>query len=400
MGKHVAACLLFISGLLIAPDLKGQPSTDILNRIENYSSSTCQIIVNESYTCSGVLINNSRDQGRPLILTASHCLESEEDLDSAVVILGRRKIIRDQPYAGVEWSSKKGVTLVSSSRELDFALLELKSRIPDHISPVYLGWNREFTQPTSVSCIHSPDFDDAQYSFSLAKPSLATFDGIYNPVAFGYWRVDQWTQGNTSLGSSGAPLLDSNFEIIGGLSGSTDWENHKSDFFFRFDLAYGHFSDSNRQLKAWIDPDDSGRIGHYQPTHKIRNYHFTSSVEETENLVNGAKISEEFSVSDGSKINGVYISVDEVSIQSGSTVTVALSRNGLEPYAEEISASEFSEYSENYIPFAEPPLVSGKFTISIRFKFTGASDYIIIPKTGMRHSNSYFLALNSSMGSK
>jgi hypothetical protein len=191
MGKHVAACLLFISGLLIAPDLKGQPSTDILNRIENYSSSTCQIIVNGSYTCSGVLINNSQDQGRPLILTASHCLESEEDLNSAVVILGRRKIIRDQPYAGVEWSSKKGVTLVSSSRELDFALLELKSRIPDHISPVYLGWNREFTQPTSVSCIHSPDFDDAQYPNPHRSPAYILQTSMMLNIHLA-WRSHHW----------------------------------------------------------------------------------------------------------------------------------------------------------------------------------------------------------------
>jgi hypothetical protein len=396
MGKFIATYLWFITGMLIAPDLRGQPSGEILDRIEKYNSSTCQIIFNGSYTCSGVLINNTRDQGRPLILTAAHCLESEEDLNSIVVIFGRRKIIRDQPYDGLEWSSKTGASLLSSSRELDFALLELKSRIPDYVSPIYLGWNKKFSQPTVVSSIHSPDFDDAQYAFSLAKPSLATFDGIYNPVDSGYWKVDQWTEVITSLGSSGAPLLDSNFEIIGGLSGSTDWEHHKSDYFFRFDLAYDHFSDTDRQLKAWVDPDDSGRIGQYRPTHKIRNYHFTSSAEETVKLLDGAIIAEDFSVSDDSKINGVYISVGEVSVHSGPTVTVTLSRNGYELYAEEISASEFSEFLENYIPFAKPPLVSGKFTISLSFKFTGATDYIIIPKTGMSHSSSYFLALNSS----
>jgi hypothetical protein len=396
MGKYIATCLWFITGMLIALDLGAQLSIEILDRLENYNSSTCQIIFGGSYTCSGVLINNTQDQGRPLILTAAHCMESEEDLNSMVVIFGRRKIIRDQPYDGLEWSSNTGASLLSSSRELDFALLELKSRIPDYISPIYLGWNKKFSQPTLVSSIHTPDFDDAQYAISLAKPSLATFGGIYNPVALGYWEVDQWAQGITSLGSSGAPLLDSNFEIIGGLSGSTDWENHKSDYFFRFDLAYDHFSDTDRQLKAWVDPDDSGRIGQYQPTHKIRNYHFTSSVEEAVNLLNGAIIAEEFSVSNDSKINGVYLSVGEVSIHSGSAVTVALSQNGCELYAEEISASEFSEYLEHYLPFDKPPLVSGIFTISLSFKFTGASDYIIIPKTGMSHLTSYFLALNSS----
>ena len=91
------------------------------------------------------------------------------------------------------------------------------------------------------------------------------------------------------LGSSGAPLLNSSFEIIGGLSGSTDWENHTSDYFFRFDLAYDHFSNTASQLKAWIDPDNSGSAGLYQPTHKIRNYNYSSVVTETINLMNGAK---------------------------------------------------------------------------------------------------------------
>ncbi len=238
----VATCLWFVTGIVIAPDLRGQPSLAILDQIVNYSSSTCQITFNGSHTCSGVLINNTQDQGRSLILTAAHCIESEEDLNSIVVRFGKRKLLKDQPYDGLEWSSRAGASLLSSSREIDFALLELKSKIPIYVSPIYLGWNNMISQPTLIYSIQSPDFEDAQYLFSLAKPSLATFGGLYNTVDFGHWKVDQWAQGITSLGSSGAPLLNSSFEIIGGLSGSTDWDNHKSDYFFRFDLAYDHFS--------------------------------------------------------------------------------------------------------------------------------------------------------------
>ncbi len=393
IGKYIATCLWLITGIVIAPDVGAQPS-EILNQIENYHSSTCQIIFNGSYTCSGVLINNTQNQGRPLILTAAHCIESKEDLDSIVVIFGQRKLLKDQAYSGFEWSST-GASLLSWSKEIDFALLELESRIPVYVSPVYLGWNKIISQPTLIYSIHSPDFEDAQYSFSIAKPSLATFDGLYNTVGFGHWKVDQWAQGITAPGSSGAPLLDSNFAIIGGLSGSTDWENHKSDYFFRFDLAYEHFSNTAKQLKAWIDPDNSGSTGHYQPTHKIRNYHFTSSVTETVNLINGAIITEEFSVSDSSKINGVYITVGEMSNYSGSTITVALSRNGTELYAEETSILELSQYSENYIPFVTPPLVNGKFSISLNIKSTDSSAYIAIPKTNMGNLTSYFFALNS-----
>jgi len=117
---------------------------------------------------------------------------------------------------------------------------------------------------------------------------------------------------------------------------------------------------------------------------------------ETVKLINGATITEEFGVSDNSKINGVYITVGEMSNYSGSTITVALSRNGSELYAEETSTLELSQYSENYIPFVAPPLVSGKFSISLNFKSADSSAYITIPKTGMNNSSSYFFTLNSS----
>ena len=89
IGKFLATCLWLITGAVFAPDLRGQPS-EYLNQMENYNSSTSQIIFNGSYTCSGVLINNTQDQGRPLILTAAHCIESEEDLNSIVVIFGKK----------------------------------------------------------------------------------------------------------------------------------------------------------------------------------------------------------------------------------------------------------------------------------------------------------------------
>ncbi len=395
LDKFLTTCLWVIAGTVIPLDLRGQTSIEILNRIANYNSSTCQIIFNGSYICSGVLINNTQDQGRPLILTAAHCIESEEELNSIVVIFGKRKLLKDQPYGGMEWSSV-GASLLSSSKEIDFALLELYSKIPIHVSPIYLGWKKMISQPELIYSIHSPDFEDAQYSFSKAKPSLATFGGLYDSVPLGHWKVDQWAQGLTSLGSSGAPLLDSNFEIIGGLSGSTDWPNYKSDYFFRFDLAYDHFSNTAKQLKAWIDPDNLGSIGHYQPTLKIKNYNFSSSVTEAVKLINESTITEEFSIADKSKINGIYISVSEVSNHLGAIITVSLSQNGFELYEEEMEAVELSQYSENYIQFVTSPVVDGEISISLNFKSTNPSAYITIPETGMGNVLSYFFALNAS----
>ena len=97
IARNISSWLWVMSGLLIAPDLGSQPSTDLLNQIESYQSSTCQLVFNGSYTCSGALINNTLDQGKPLVLTAAHCIESEKDLNSIVVIFGKRKLLEGQP---------------------------------------------------------------------------------------------------------------------------------------------------------------------------------------------------------------------------------------------------------------------------------------------------------------
>ena len=43
-GKYVATCLWLIIGIVLAPDLRAQTSLEILDRLEKYNSSTCQII--------------------------------------------------------------------------------------------------------------------------------------------------------------------------------------------------------------------------------------------------------------------------------------------------------------------------------------------------------------------
>ena len=136
-------------------------------------------------------------------------------------------------------------------------------------------------------------------------------------------------------------------------------------------------------------------MGHHQPNLKIRNYRFTSDVDETVTLIDGAGIAEEFSVDKGSVINGVYISPAELSIHPGAKVIVAITQNGSDLSFEEIAASELSRYSEQYIPFATPPLVSGRLSVSLQFKSTDSSDYVTIPKTRISGLISYFLAVNS-----
>ena len=70
-------------------------------------------------------------------------------------------------------------------------------------------------------------------------------------------------------------------------------------------------------------------------------------------------ITEKFSVTDNSKINGDYITIGELSNYFGATITVALSQNGSELYKKVTNAIELFQYSENS-GSAAPTLSHGK----------------------------------------
>ena len=73
------------------------------------------------------------------------------------------------------------------------------------------------------------------------------------------WEV-HWARGTTEQGSSGAGLWNQNHRLVGVLSGgeASCTNTGGSDYFARLNAAYRANSASSGQLKAWLDPDNSG----------------------------------------------------------------------------------------------------------------------------------------------
>ncbi len=42
--------------------------------------------------CTGTLVNNTAQDGKPYILTANHCLMNQQDVDQAIFTFGREDI--------------------------------------------------------------------------------------------------------------------------------------------------------------------------------------------------------------------------------------------------------------------------------------------------------------------
>lgn len=354
---------------------------DIINSLADYQSSTCMIIYDGNYTCTGTLINNSSQDGRPLILTAAHCIEDPEQINSIVVVFGRHYLLKDALIESEEWRSDFGANLLSFSYETDHALLELNQELPDWLMPRFLGWNGRETKNTITSSIHHPTFDFKELAHNRTPVEVATFNGINNSFSNGHWRVNNWSFGSTLQGSSGAALLDSQLRIIGGLSGSTIRGDEEFDFYYRLDEALKQSSD----LVRYLDPDGSSsglidelNFSNLRSLYKLDRYSFTDSLAENYLLTNQNSLVQSFGEVEG-VLRGVYLAIDQIEGDLLDALTITIQENGNTLFAEEVNLFTLLERSENFVPFINPLPVDGSISIAITSNAGVNADFVEFP---------------------
>ena len=187
-------------------------------------------------TCNGVLLNNTGNDGRQLLLTARHCLRDEADFIS--VHLSDR-LLDASDIRQVSWTTRD-VSLLSSSVNLDYALYEILEPIPQHLLPLYAGWNSSPVQPRSLAGWHSL-LGEKSLSEDLNRPEYQTLPALeeaeIDPISNGTWRVMRWERGYTDVGSSGSPVFNQWAQVVGILTaGGSTPEEPTNDLYSRFDL--------------------------------------------------------------------------------------------------------------------------------------------------------------------
>lgn len=243
------------------------------------SRSTVKLLIDGYEVMTGTLINNSREDGTPYVITAAHGFENHDySADNTLFIFNYQVPQCYTDLEGTREQSIAGGTMLAyspkvSGEALDFALLEMSVTPPTAYLPYYAGWSRSESSPSSSFCIHHPEGDVKKISFddnALAKQTLS-FDNI-NYYPNGHWNVLEWEVGTTEGGSSGSGLFNPSGQFIGGLTGgSASCSNSVNDYFYRFDLAWDSYPESNRQLAYWLDSDSSNvaEMGPYESTEVI-----------------------------------------------------------------------------------------------------------------------------------
>ena len=229
--------------------------------------SVAQISIGGQFLCTGQLVNNARQDSKPLFLTAHHCkIGTAENPPESVVFYWNFQSTACGSNSGANLDqTQSGSSLLATDAETDFTLLQLSQDPPPTFNVYFAGWNHGDTAPQSGVSIHHPDGDqvrsDSHKRISIySSPATAT-DANVDGQLIHAWQV-QWSRGVTEQGSSGAGLWDQNHYLVGVLSGGdSSCENPSgNDFFGRLNAAWTANPTPDGQLKANLDPDNTGKV--------------------------------------------------------------------------------------------------------------------------------------------
>lgn len=385
------------------------------------------LIINGTLYCTGVLVNNTAEDGTPYLLTATHCLNNNYNAsflanrkydiiagsivaffnyNSPLCNIVDGKITTDIIRRGPVQMTVASADSVLISEKHDISLLKLKDTPPVEYQPYYVGWNAGSSPLAHYHGLHHPNGGIKKVAVYEGQVNI----GTYYDSALGYemepkshWIVKAWNTGATERGSSGSPLLDREKRVIGTLTGGSSYcSSPKGPDYYgslsNFWEVEGSLSNPN-PIHHYLDPEglqikEMGGFNPYMEQPYTRSNNFKESDREmkyyfqsvplfaTNNTFGYTEFAEQFNAKNEMQLRGVFIcspSVSNIS-QMNLFIRVYAGENGPERFLYEqpyhysyqyFNNTDFGtaprnmNYSvENYIRFDKPVSVSGTFYIS------------------------------------
>lgn len=224
---------------------------------QNEKRSIARIIDNGD-VCTGALVNNTLQDGKPYFLTANHCYSASST--TWVFSFNWEAPTCTTPSSPIpENETISGSTLKARLSASDFCLFELSSKPPANYKVYYSGWSAQDVPATSSTIIHHPAGDIKKISFDT-DPAVSSGYGVSAPNDNSHWRIGNYEfETTTEGGSSGSPMYDQNHRIVGQLHGGpANCTNGSSDFYGKFSRSWNDGTSPASRLKDWLDPMNSG----------------------------------------------------------------------------------------------------------------------------------------------
>ncbi|MDR2388899.1 MAG: T9SS type A sorting domain-containing protein [Tannerellaceae bacterium] len=401
------------------------------------SRSTVLLIIDGTTACTGVMVNNTLNDGKPYLLTASHCLSKDFSVKNPdyeavagriVCFFNYTSPACDTVIRGTEEMSVASAIYRAVNEKADMALLELAKAPPAYYQPYYAGWTIEEngTHPPYIG-IHHPTASVKRINVYEHNLSLKTFD--IKEMEFyrnAHWNIDRWNVGSTAEGSSGSPLFDSANRLTGLLSGGRSTCNSPvDDYYFAFFKAWDSSGNVTEQLKHWLNPS-----GHNQltldgldpyadrPCYRLSNISgmkLQDSIRVSElpppatgylfgiNSLKTTEYAEEYKVNKKAWIDGVYLVTPSVAstdnnpqveirvYQGNNNPQTLLHSETFHPIYTELSPTDstfttiekkHNRQQESFVSFPKPIEVSGTFYIGYKINASAESSFAVynLPK--------------------
>jgi hypothetical protein len=221
--------------------------------------------------CAGTLIADTDPRTNiPYFLTANHCVSMQSGSVGASSMeffwLYQADSCDETPPALAAVPRTTGgadfLAGISSGAGSDFALVRLRNDPPADLPRV--GWSAaSVAVGTEVTAIHHPSNEYKRISFGVLTDTGSPQSGGDPAKPYELFHEVHWNAGSTESGSSGAPLLLSDSQLlIGQLWGgyASCGKPQEPDYFGRFDKTFP-------VLEPWLDPsanpcdiDNSGAV--------------------------------------------------------------------------------------------------------------------------------------------
>lgn len=230
------------------------PEADLWQDVKR--SVTIILTSNNTRWCSGTLINNVRKDSTPYLLTASHCQLGT----NSIFVFGYEN---SSPNCltnadGTLNNSISGAFSRAENSYSDFKLFELSITPPPSYNAYYAGWDANGVAPFESTTIHHPSGDIKKISQDYDTAISSAYSPPNNNT---HWQVGNWESGTTEQGSSGSALFNQFKRVVGQLEGgSASCSQNLEDYFGKFSLSWNFNPATNRQLKHWLDPDNTNTL--------------------------------------------------------------------------------------------------------------------------------------------
>lgn len=233
--------------------------------VQQWGGSVVALVVLNSATCTGTLMNNTSGDGRPYLLTAKHCYTSTGGTDpvraAASLRVAWNAVASCGSALGSAWTSGAPVTQGATHRAEygDTWLVELASRPSESVSPWYAGFDAGDQIPLGqLVGLHNGQGLQRQLLSTSSLPRLTRVAGFLGGIDLLGWGFNP-QQGGAEAGASGSGLFDPQGHLIGTLStGSSCDVGAPQVTYARLAQAWSGDGTSSGSLRPWLDPLGSG----------------------------------------------------------------------------------------------------------------------------------------------